>query len=344
MLHVNQQILDFIKQNDNNVSLQKFLNSNLNFFKNFIDIAKQKIEFISSCDEIIETQELSRLKYFSCNRKNAGTVLIVPSIINKSDILDITQNRSFCVYLKQFHNVYLIDWLSPKSIHSDLGLDNYVAIINKYIATLASKHQKKISLIGYCLGGNLSIASTIHQSDHIDKLALIATPWDFNKMSYKPLLYAPPFSENGTIPAGFITALFNTINYEKILAKYLSFYENKMPETDLHLFLQVENWINNGIDLTHKAAKNIYADLFLKNNTFNGSWQVLQKHILLEKIFQPTIVFATYNDIIVPKDSSIAISDLMSNCKTVETSCGHIGIIISKNAQSQTWKTLSDWI
>ena len=319
------------------------------FYNGFIELSKAQCfyQHKSSCDLVIHRIGISSLKYFACLQPNAKTktLLIVPSLINKSDILDITPARSLCNFLKQEHNVFLIDWESPEKEHKNLDLDYYTKIIIEYMKFLVTNYQNKVTVIGHCFGGNLATAATIFCSDVIEKLVLISTPWDFSKMSYLSTL--PPANYFGNIdlvPADFISMYFNGVNFDKIVQKYIEFYTNPPKNDELELFMLIEKWANYGINLSLKVFEQIYLDFIRQNKILKNEWQVLGEMIDPHEITCKTLIIVGNSDKIVPKEASLAFKNYFQNLQIIETNSGHIGVIVSKNARREIFQPLMKYI
>ena len=84
-----------------------------------------------------------------------GTPLIViPSMVNKSTILDLTAERSFVRWMAgQGFEVYLLDW--GASLKDD-GQTDFDAVISERLvpaaAFVAQRHSVSPAALGYCMG------------------------------------------------------------------------------------------------------------------------------------------------------------------------------------------------
>jgi len=327
------------------IKSSKILQEYSNFYQTYLKLLSINIHHQSCAKEIIAQGKVGQLKFFEslatdkASPTDIPSIVIVPSIINKSDILDIKPSHSLCASLSKEANVYLIDWYN---LSADSSLELYIKDIIFFIEMIAKRDQQKISLIGYCLGGNLASASYFHCSSQIEKIVLIATPWDFSQLPYRP----PNLSglEMEFIPAGLISLYLNQLNIEKIIDKYTYFHQKALSEEQLDLFLRVEYWANNGLNLPITVARVIIQELFEENKTMLGNWQVMGKIIDASKIEVPTLVISTDNDKIVTRRSASTITKFLPQSQLVETSFGHVGVIISRKAKYEVWDVLSKFL
>ena len=110
---------------------------------------------------------------------SGAPVLLVPSLINRAYILDLTAQRSFARYLRERGlRPYLLDWGAPGADERDFGLDDY--ILGRLEPALEAVHHdagRPVTLAGYCMGGTMVLPLAARAD--VAALVLLATPWDF---------------------------------------------------------------------------------------------------------------------------------------------------------------------
>lgn len=90
-------------------------------------------------------------------------LLIVPPWINKFYILDLNPEKSFIRWaVSQGLTVFCISWVNPGPEHVDKSFEHYMheGIFAALDAIEAATGEKKVTAIGYCVGGTL-LASTL---------------------------------------------------------------------------------------------------------------------------------------------------------------------------------------
>ncbi len=102
-------------------------------------------------------------------------LLIVPPVINKFYITDISPGRSMVEYfLGQGQQVFTISWRNPKARHRTWGLDTYgQAIVDALDAVEKITGSSRTHLHGSCSGGMLAAMTAAHLTHigQIDRLA-----------------------------------------------------------------------------------------------------------------------------------------------------------------------------
>jgi polyhydroxyalkanoate synthase len=124
-------------------------------------------------------RETARLwRYRSEERSVKVPLLIVHSLISKSDILDLLPENSMVRFLVgEGFDVYLLDWEPAGPADAENTLETYVAdlIPNAISATEADE----ITLLGYCYGGVLALLTAASQSiKPTDQLVQPLNLWD----------------------------------------------------------------------------------------------------------------------------------------------------------------------
>ena len=85
-------------------------------------------------------------------------LLIVPPWINKFYILDLNPEKSFVRYaVSQGLTVFVVSWVNPDARHRDKGFEAYMreGILAAVEAIEKATGEKKVTAIGYCIGGTL---------------------------------------------------------------------------------------------------------------------------------------------------------------------------------------------
>ena len=85
-------------------------------------------------------------------------LLIVPPWINKFYILDLNPEKSFIRWaVSQGLTVFCISWVNPDERHAEKGFEHYMreGIFAALDAIEEATGEKKVTAIGYCVGGTL---------------------------------------------------------------------------------------------------------------------------------------------------------------------------------------------
>jgi polyhydroxyalkanoate synthase len=102
-------------------------------------------------------------------------LLLVPPMINKYYVADISPGRSLVEYLVgQGQQVFAISWRNPEAEHGSWGLDNYCeAILSALDAACEVAGSERAHLLAFCGGGiaGACVAGHLAATDRQDRLA-----------------------------------------------------------------------------------------------------------------------------------------------------------------------------
>lgn len=118
-------------------------------------------------------------------------LLIVPPVVNKFYILDISPGRSMIEYLvDQGVQVFTISWRNPTAAQKDWGLDTFGrAVLNALEAVEKITETTRTHLLAACSGGMLAAMSADHLAatgdlDRVASLGLMVTVLDQSKAGF----------------------------------------------------------------------------------------------------------------------------------------------------------------
>jgi polyhydroxyalkanoate synthase len=281
-------------------------------------------------------------------------VFVVPSLINRSYVLDITQDRSFMRFLaaKGFRPL-LMDWGWPGEIEQKFGLDDYIdGHLQSALNTICEQSSKPPALVGYCMGGNLALALAQKNQPALSALALLATPWDFHSdgaSSARLITMMAPalealISTLNYLPVDMLQALFASLDPGQTAAKFRHFANQSSSSEMSQRFVALEDWVNDGVPLPGKVARECLFGWYRDNTTFNNRWQINNTVIDPAEISLPAFAAIPSNDHIVPPSSAMALADLLQNADIHTPNAGHIGMVAGGKAVEQLYKPLTAWL
>ena len=114
-------------------------------------------------------------------------VVLVMATTNRGYIFDMVPGQSLVEFLlDRGYDVYMIDWEAPRSEDRGLTLANYVFdfVGGSIERVKANSGERDVSLLGYCMGGVLSVLwSALEQASGPANLAVFTTPVNFKAMT-----------------------------------------------------------------------------------------------------------------------------------------------------------------
>jgi len=292
-------------------------------------------------------------------------VFVVPSLVNRFDILDLDQDLSFLRYLAgQGLRPLVIEWNEPGDEELKFKLSDYMGQRLEPLFHEASALAKDapLHMLGYCMGGTLALALALEHQDKIASLTLMATPWDFavkgvagvppsstwsGQMFVKQAgLWEPYLDKIGKLPASCLQASFTAYQPLQILQKYSGFSPAATPdeEKQTRRFVLTEDWLNNGVPLAWPVAKECLHEWYVENLTERGEWKLADKKVKPENLALPVCLLIPKRDRIVPPECALALQKHLKDTFLLEPDRGHIGVMASEKAQKEVWEPLCKWI
>ncbi len=275
-------------------------------------------------------------------------LLLVPSMINGSSILDLIEGRSLARWLAgRGHDVYLLDWGRSTADEGQADIDTLLR--ERLVPAL--RHlagDGPVDALGYCMGGTLLAAAAPLAGDALHKLVFLATPWDFHAGDRKLQAMVQYWSaaglaltaQQGVLPADWVQTVFASVDPHMALRKFTDFAAMEDADPRAALFVAVEDWLNDAADLPRAIAQTCIQDWYLDNLPQRGRWRDLSRAALPHK----SLVVAAKRDRLVPPESSRALFSLLPDAAWQSPDAGHIGLIAGENAPEDIWTPLERWL
>jgi polyhydroxyalkanoate synthase len=289
------------------------------------------------------------LDYNPQAEKNTPTVLCVPSLVNRFYILDLASDHSFLREMAaNGFRPLVVDWDTPGPEEATFSLENYG---NERLIPILDFVNKKFGLphlLGYCLGGGMSLPLALICPEKIRTLTLLATAWDYHKPSpvasqllqeiYR--LVEPGMEKLGYIPAEIMNSFLSALQPLNTLQKFTAFAGMEPDSQKARDFVLLEDWLNDGVPLTARVMRECIVDFYGRNLPAKNEWYLGTHHIDPRRITLPTYVCVPGKDYIVPPQSAWPLADLIPYTTLHQPMTGHIGMMASRNAPKDVWKPL----
>lgn len=281
-------------------------------------------------------------------------VLLVPSLINRAYILDLSPRRSLARGLAaRGLSPFLLDWDAPGAAERDFTLTDYVAgrleaALDQVIALTGAKP----ALVGYCMGGDLALALALRRTADVKGLALLATPWNFHagREAHGKLLRALSPSLDalikvgGTLPVDILQALFASLDPGLTAKKFAAFARLKRRSARARDFVALEDWANDGVDLAGPVARECLIGWYGDNDTHQGRWAVDGRVVAPADLRLPALALIPERDRIVPPGSSTPLISAIAGSRSMIVRGGHVGMLLSARAGTEVYTPLARWL
>lgn len=297
--------------------------------------------------------------------KFATPVLLVPSLINRHYVMDLLPGKSMAEDLvKAGHDVYCIDWGTPGDEDRYLSFDDVCdRYLGRAIRLVAKRSPRgKTHVLGYCLGGTLSIIHAAAHPEHIASLLVLAAPVRFSEEQglLEAWTRSPTFQVRdivdawGNVPWQLMQTAFHMLRPTLGMAKVVGVADKAGQEADDELgaqkwedfaqgFQALETWGNDNVSFPGDCYRRYIEELYRNDALMKGTFALSGKPAKLENITIPTLSIVFEHDNIVPwQNAAVLIDRIASKDKHVaKLPGGHVGAVVSRSAQRKLWPAMS---
>ena len=281
-------------------------------------------------------------------------LLVVPSLVNRAYVLDLTSERSLLRFLcRQGFRPFLVDWDRPGPHERGFDLGDYIGgRLTAMLGQVIARTGRKPAVIGYCMGGNLALGLAQSRSADMAALALLATPWDFHAeradlgqaTSHALTPWLPIIDAMGELPVDMLQSLFFALDPFLGARKFRSFAKVDPDTAKAREFVALEDWLNDGIPLAAKVARECILGWYGDNTPARGEWRLRGRPVKPAALKLPTFIVIPEQDRIVPPASALALAAAMPHATLLKPPLGHIGMVVGSQAREALWQPLSRWL
>lgn len=299
----------------------------------------------------------TRLLDFGDPEEEQPPILLVPSLVNRAYILDLMEDRSFARWLATPEAAggfrpLLLDWGAPGEAESGFTLTDYiVGRLEAAFDQVLTETGRPPLVLGYCMGGLLTLALAQRRGHEMSGLALMATPWDFHAAPGQAgvarsalLSWSPVMELLGQLPVDAVQALFTTLDPLTAVHKFRRFARLDPNSPEAQAFVALEDWLNDGVALTAPVARECLGGWYARNEPVKGRWRVAGQPVEPAAIEVSTLCVIPKSDRIVPPASARALAAALPHASLQQPAAGHIGMIASARARKTLWPELAEWL
>jgi polyhydroxyalkanoate synthase len=287
-------------------------------------------------------------------------VLIVTSLVNQPYILDLVPGQSMVEFLlREGFDVYLIEWGRPRRVHKDLRLEDHVQrLLPECVdAVLRDSGEKELSIIGYCVGGLLSVLyAALHPNDKkaapLKNLVCMAAPVNGDGLVALKAWMGEGFDEEaliehyGNVPADWVQNTLRALRPFGKLAGAANLLNQLDNDDTVRSNLRMGKWESDNIPFPGGVFRQMVNDFLRGNKLVKGSWVIGDQRVDLSKIKQPFLHLLAQDDHITPYASAADLCKLVGSRDKQEhiVKGGHVGLVAGRGAQTRMWPALNDWL
>jgi polyhydroxyalkanoate synthase len=319
--------------------------------------------------EIVYSEDKMKLLHYTptVEKPYRVPVLIIYALVNRYYILDLQPDKSVIKnLLDEGFDVYAIDWGYPSGMDRYLTIDDYVnGYLNNAVDYIRKKSKKdKISLLGVCVGGTLSVMFAALHPEKVRNLISFVAPIDFDTDKCLLNIWAKKMDADkivdyyGIVPGDFLNMGFLLLDpFRLMIDKYLGMFDRMECEPHdeacqirnaeiIKNFLRMEKWIFDSPGQAGEAYRQFIKDCYQKNLLIKNRMIIGGKRIDLKKISMPLLNVMAQFDHLVPNESSHPLTVAVSSTDkdTMVFPTGHIGMFVGSKSQKEVCPKIAEWL
>jgi len=284
-------------------------------------------------------------------------LLLVMATTNRGSIFDLAPGQSLVEFLlRHGYDVYMMDWEAPLPHERSLSLADYVlGFIPDSIARVQERSgESDVTLIGYCMGGVLSVIyQSLHPKGPVKNLITFTTPTDWSKMGmFSRFAAREHFDVDrlvdtiGNVPGDTIFASFNMRSPSSRAAANARLWDNLWNDAFVEGYRKVDRWLVDMLPLAGEYFRDTIKKLMWDNGLMTGELTVDGRKADPRTITVPFLHAVAEHDDLVAYDASHPLIGLVgSEDKTeIVLKGGHVSLVAGPNAVRRLWPSLDEWL
>ena len=312
--------------------------------------------------EIIWTKNKARLYHYlpTFEPRFPVPILMVYSLINRSYILDLTPGNSLVEYLISLgFDVYLLDWGTPGDEDASLSFEHYVLdYLPRAVKWMLKRSQaKEFTLIGYCMGGTMSVIyAALFPDVPLRNLLLLTTAINFppEEMGVYGVWTDAKFLNPdslvdtfGIVPGEILdTANRMARPVANSIGTYVTMWNLIMHSKPMETWLARNKWVNDTVPFPGEAFRQWIRDFYQQNKLVRGELRLRGQFVNLARITCSVLSIAGKRDhICTPPQAAALMNHISSRDKEfMVLNAGHVGMLTGSDAKRQLWPKVGSWL
>ena len=298
--------------------------------------------------KVVYQNDILQLIQYTPTTEKAHQVpfLIVPPWINKFYILDLTQPKSFIKYaVDQGFTVFVVSWVNPDERLAGKTFEDYMkeGILDATDAVMRETGEKKINILGYCVGGTLLSATLAYLAgrgqDLYNSVTFLASQADFTKAGDLLLFIDDAqlksleemMAERGYLDGSRMANVFNMLRPRDLIWPYIvnNYLLGKKPFPFDLLY-----WNQDSTRMPAANHKFYLREFYHENKLATGRMTLGGVRLDLKKVKVPVYELAAREDHIAPAQSVFLGAKLFGGpVQYVLGGSGHIAGVINPPAE-----------
>ena len=294
------------------------------------------------------------LRFGNPHRTHPVPVLVVPSPIARWRHLHPRTGPNLVRALTKAGFVpFCLDWGEPFSNDRELSWDELNARLHwAREQVLAFDEASSLALLGFSLGGTLSVISAAAHPQHLEALINLSGPVDFASAGALAWLADPrwfdpiwPSAAFRITPAAILraqTLLHRMMSGRRLLDRFGPTLEAASP----HTYELMETWAQRHVPLPPPAFQTYVRELIQGNALIEGRHRICNRLVDLADIQCPVLAIGAKHDAICRHQAVTALVDACgsSDASSLVVPGGHLGSVVGRRADRTLHDPIVRWL
>lgn len=296
---------------------------------------------------------LLRLTDASGEPRSGEPVLFVPAPVSRYFILDLLPGRSFAGHVAESgFDVYIADFGVPTSEDRYGDLAYYVdGLLRRCVrAICALRGVERVNLVGYCLGGTLSLLYSALYPSTVSRLVLLTTMVDgdveggIGWIAHKMGLAGESYEKPRLVPAVEVKSWFELLSpgSNSLIGRVGDLWKRlDDPPERLRDVRTMASWVDDVVPAPGRLLAELYRQFGPGRNQLMKRVTTLgDRRVDLATLTMPLLSVSAANDTIAPPEGVDAIRAVVPHTEVLRLPGGHVGIVAGRAAASLWRRTV----
>jgi polyhydroxyalkanoate synthase len=283
-------------------------------------------------------------------------VLFIPAPVSRYFIIDLLPGRSFAGHVAAAgFDVFIADFGEPTREDRFADLAYYVdGLVRRCVRTVtALTGADKVNIVGYCLGGTLSLLYSALYPETVERLVLLTTmidgdveggiAWVAHRMGLEGESYEHP----RLVPAVEVKSWFEMLSpgSNSVIGRAMDLW-NRLddPADRLRDVRTMATWVDDVVPAPGRLLAEMYRQFGPgRNALMHGRAKVGATNVDLGRVTMPVLSVSAAKDTIAPPEGVDAIKTVVPQAEVMRLPGGHVGIVAGR-AAVELWKRTVEFL
>jgi polyhydroxyalkanoate synthase len=300
--------------------------------------------------------KLLRLLDADGNPRTGPPVLFIPAPVSRYFIIDLLPGRSFAGHVAEAgFDVFIADFGVPTSEDRFCDLAYYVdGLIRRCVRTVcALTGETKTSIVGYCLGGTLSLLYAAMYPDTVARLVLLTTMIDGDVeggiawVAHRMGLEGESYEEPRLVPAAEVKSWFEMLSpgSNSVIGRATDLW-NRLDDSPQRLrdVRTMASWVDDVVPAPGRLLAELYRQFGPgRNALMKGTATIGRTAVDLRRVAMPVLSVSAAKDTIAPPEGVDAIKSIVPQAEVIRLPGGHVGIVAGR-AAVELWQRTVEFL